>query len=144
MGQTLGGYPARSSQGGRGTLAGGYPGGGYPGQGGILAGGYPGGGYPGGWYPGMVPPRPGQDGGRGGNPVRTTEGVVTTRQAVCLLRSRRRTFLLMYLFNPFPIFNVNDLIRGIGRYTSYHLLKELWLIHTLCFFLNAIAICFCL
>ena len=29
----------------------------------------------------------------GGYPVRTTEGVLTTRRAVCLLRSRRRTFL---------------------------------------------------
>ena len=30
----------------------------------------------------------------GGYPGRTTEGVLTTRRAVCLLRSRRRTFLL--------------------------------------------------
>ena len=29
----------------------------------------------------------------GGYPLRTTEGVLTTRRAVCLLRSRRRTFL---------------------------------------------------
>ena len=44
----------------------------------------------------MYPPRPGQDGGGTllrGDPGRTTEGVLTTRRAVCLLRSRRRTFL---------------------------------------------------
>ena len=40
------------------------------------------------------PPRPGQDGG-GGYPGRPTEGVLNTRQAVCLLRSRRRTFLFV-------------------------------------------------
>ena len=45
----------------------GYPAGGVPCQGGYPAGGYP---------------------------VRTTGGVLTTRRAVCLLRSRRRTFLL--------------------------------------------------
>ena len=32
---------------------------------------------------------------QGGYPVRTTEGVLTTRRAVCLLRSHRRTFLFM-------------------------------------------------
>ena len=72
-----GGYPA-----GGGTLLG------VPCQGGTLWG-YPGGGYPGGGYPGRETPQP----GRGGYPVRTTEGVFTTRRAVCLLRSRRRTFL---------------------------------------------------
>ena len=41
---------------------------------------------PPGGYPVRYPP-PG-----GGYPVRTTEGVLTTRRAVCLLRSRRRTF----------------------------------------------------
>ena len=30
-----------------------------------------------------------------GYPVRTTEGVLTTQRAVCLLRSRRRTFLFV-------------------------------------------------
>ena len=40
-------------------------------------------------------PRLGTPPGRtGGYPVRTTKGVLTTRRAVCLLRSRRRTFLL--------------------------------------------------
>ena len=73
----LGGYPARSSWGG-------YPARGYP-AGGVLC--------RGAGYPGRVPPRPGQDGG--GYPVRTTEGVFTTRRAVCLLHSRRRTFLLV-------------------------------------------------
>ena len=69
-----GGYPGRG-----GTLAGGYPG-----RGDTLAGGYPGwGGYP----------------GRGrGDPGRTTEGVLTTRRAVCLLPSRRRTFLFNVSF----------------------------------------------
>ena len=43
-----------------------------------------------------VPPSP-----RGGGfPGRTTEGVLTTRRAVCLLRSRRRTFL----FNEFSVY----------------------------------------
>ena len=100
-----------------GTLLGGtLPGGTLPGgtlPGGILLGGtlpegthvgYPqpgqDGGYPArgtllGEYQGRVPPWPGQDGGTllGGYPVRTTEGVLTTRWAVCLLRSSRRTFL---------------------------------------------------
>ena len=44
---------------------------------------------PGGGVPDRVPP-PG-----GGYPGRTTEGVLTTRRAVCLLRSRRRTFLFI-------------------------------------------------
>ena len=72
-----------------------------------------GGTLPGVFDPGRVPPQPGQDGGGpcwvtpppcrvhpprpgqdwGGYPVRTTEGVLTTRRAVCLLRSHRRTFL---------------------------------------------------
>ena len=34
-------------------------------------------------------------GGGGVSQDRTTEGLLTTRRAVCLLRSRRRTFLLM-------------------------------------------------
>ena len=38
-------------------------------------------------------------------PVRTTEGVLTMRRAVCLLRSRRRTFLLvMYVDRLSPYF----------------------------------------
>ena len=32
------------------------------------------------------------------SPVRTTEGVLATRRAVCLLRSRRRTFLYILFF----------------------------------------------
>ena len=73
MGQ-LGGYPARSSQGG--TLV--YPDGGYP-AGGW---GYPAGRYPGGGYPGQGSTLPGGGGvpwpgggtlpGGGGYPVRTT------------------------------------------------------------------------
>ena len=77
---------------------GGYPGqvppGGYLGQ--VPPGGVPGSGTPGGVPgppPGGVVPRSGTP--PGGYPGRTTEGVLTTRRAVCLLRSRRRTFLLI-------------------------------------------------
>ena len=84
------------------------------------SGGVPGSGTPPpGGYPGQVPPPPGgtrtppgqvppggvpgsgtpRGGTRtpppGGYPGRTTEGVLTTRRAVCLLRSRRRTFLFI-------------------------------------------------
>ena len=88
----LGGYPAG------GTLPGGYPARGYPVRGVPCQGGYPARGYPVGegtlqgesqvgYPPGQVR--------MGGYPVRTTEGVLTTRRAVCLLRSRRRTFLFL-------------------------------------------------
>ena len=88
---------------------------GYP-PGGDLTG-YPGGyltGYPPRGVPDRVPPQGGYLTGyppRGGYPGRTTEGVLTTRRAVCLLRSRRRTFLFVCYFNvkSFP---------G-KRYTSY-------------------------
>ena len=76
-----------------GVPCGGYPAGGVPCQGGTLPGG-----YPGRVSPRQGTPQPGQDGGEypaGGYPVRTTEGVLTTRRAVCLLRSRMRTFLFM-------------------------------------------------
>ena len=49
-----------------------------------------------GYPPGGVRVPPGGGPGTppgGGYPGRTTEGVLTTRRAVCLLRSRRRTFL---------------------------------------------------
>ena len=108
-----GGYPAG---GGRGVPCqvqpGGYPAGGVPwlrgvpwsdtppGQ--VRMGGYPGlGGVPwSGTPPSQV--RMGEGTLPGGRyPGRTTEGVLTTRRAVCLLRSRRRTFLsyriLLYL-----------------------------------------------
>ena len=89
----------------------------YPRGGGVPRSGTPGGGGgypgqvppPGGWgvgvprsgtpppprggYPGPVPPPRG-----GGYPGRTTEGVLTTWRAVCLLRSRRRTFLYILCF----------------------------------------------
>ena len=78
-------YPARSSWGGD-TLPGSA--GGYPAGGDTLLGGYPARGY-----------RPGQvRTGERGYPVRTTEGVLTTRRAVCLLGSRRRTFLFFFVF----------------------------------------------
>ena len=83
---------------------GGYPPGGYPGQvpplGGVTRVRYP----PGGVLPGSgIPPGGGFTRVRypptpGGYPGRTTEGVLTTRRAVCLLRSRRRTFLLPDIF----------------------------------------------
>ena len=80
----------------------GTPRGGYPGQvppGGVPKSGTPPGGYPDplGGYPGQVPSRGGTQvryPPGGVYPGRTTEGVLTTRRAVCLLRSRRRTFLL--------------------------------------------------
>ena len=90
MGQIPGGYPARSSQGG--TLPGGYPARGVPCWGVPYLGTPPGqvrmGGYPAGGVP-----------CQGGYPVRITEGVLTTQRAVCLLRSRRRTFLFMQEMN---------------------------------------------
>ena len=55
-----------------------------------------------GGYPGQVPPPgglPRSGTPPGGYPGRTTEGVLTTRRAVCLLRSRRRTFLLYILLH---------------------------------------------
>ena len=105
QGGTLVRYPpARSGWGG--TLLGGTLAGGVPWPGGTLVryppsqvrmGGYPAGGVP--WlggYPGWGVPwsgTPPARSGWGGYPGRTTEGVLTTRRAVCLLRSRRRTFL---------------------------------------------------
>ena len=76
-----GGYPGQVPRGvpGSGTLPGGY-------QGQVPPGGYPGQVPPPGGVPGTPPPG-------GGYPGRTTEGVLTTRRAVCLLRLRRRTFL---------------------------------------------------
>ena len=97
------GYPARSSQGG--TLLGGGPYQGYPaGGGGTLLGGiqieYP---------PSQVrmgvpcqegtPGRVSPQVRMGGYLVRTTEEVLTTWRAVCLLRSRRMTFLLNEIFS---------------------------------------------
>ena len=114
-GTLLGGYPGRVPSGQvrmEGTQVGYHP---WPGQDGGYPGRVPLAGYlprPGGTLPwggtqvgyphGRVPPSPGpgwrvpcQEGDQdGGYPVRTTEGVLTTRRAVCLLRSRRRTFLL--------------------------------------------------
>ena len=86
-GGTLTGNPPPWARTG-GTLPGdtqvGYPLAGYPGPGwGGTQVGYPPAGYP--------PARSGQVGE--GYPVSTTEGILTTRQAVCLLHSCRRTFL---------------------------------------------------
>ena len=60
----------------------------------IRMGGYPARGYLDRVSPWQGTPLPARSGWGGGYPVRTTEGVVTTWRAVCLLRSRRRTFLL--------------------------------------------------
>ena len=58
-----------------------------------------GGTLPGGTQVGTPPPGPGRGVPCwGGYPDRTTEGVLTTRRAVCLLRSRRRTFLCKFIF----------------------------------------------
>ena len=86
-GTLVGGYPSWEG----GTLAGGYPGRGVPCQGGT----HPGGTLPGGvaWLGGTL--AGGARSGGGGYPVRTTEGVFTTRRAVCLLHSCRRTFLFL-------------------------------------------------
>ena len=98
MGQTLGGVPCHIQPGG--TLMGGYPARGYPAR---SSGGVPcWGGGGGGTLVRYLPPRPGQDGGYpagGGYPGRTTEGVLNTRRAVCLLRSRRRTFLFNAIYS---------------------------------------------
>ena len=81
-----------------GTLPGGCPTRGVPWLGGTLPGGVPWSGTP----PGQVRmggyPAPG-----GGYPGRTTEGVLTTRRVVCLLRSRRRTFLLHSASKKLPL-----------------------------------------
>ena len=62
-------------------------------------------------YPARVPwsgtpPPPGQIRieGEGGYPGRTTEGVLNTRQAVCLLCSRRRTFLFKTFLGTHVLF----------------------------------------
>ena len=89
-GTVAGRYPVRGS-----TLARGYPG-----WGGTLAGGVPClGGYPG-WrgYPGWGGTLARGVPWLGGYPVRTTWGVLAIRRAVCLLRSRRRTFLFILEF----------------------------------------------
>ena len=111
-------------------LAGGYPAGGYPARdGGTLLGvpcwgvpcrGVPCWGLPclgvpcwggtllvGGTQVGY-PPSQVRTGGypAGGYPVRTTEGVLTAPRAVCLWRSRRRTFLLQFALVTDPLFVV--------------------------------------
>ena len=103
---------------------GGYPDRGYPTRGvppSDLDRGYPYGGYPMGGYPRCGTPhwtwmgvprqgyprwgtpliRPGQGMGvprQGGTPLRLTDGVFDKRRSVCLLRSRRRTFLLLFVW----------------------------------------------
>ena len=85
-----------------GPAGGGYPAGGVPCQ--VQPGGegYPAGG--GGGYPA-------RGGGGGGYPGRTTEGVLNTRRAVCLLCSRRRTFLFTdAITEPVTIFSKTTII----------------------------------
>ena len=74
------GYPARGCTLLGGTLLG------------IPCWGYPGGGYPARGYPALGVPY------LGGYPGRTTEVVLKIRRAVCLLHSRRRTFLFRGFF----------------------------------------------
>ena len=50
-----------------------------------------------------------------GYPVTTTEGVLTTQRAVCLLRSRRSTFLLCLRFNACFTHNIK-LLRHRARH----------------------------
>ena len=103
-----GGYPARSSQGG--TLPGGYstggtlwggtlPGGTLPG---VPCRGYPAGGYPGRGVPWQGGTLAGGVPCQGGTQVGQQKECSSTRRAVCLLRSRRRTFLFSY-GSSFPI-----------------------------------------
>ena len=117
MGQTPGGYPypimlCNISQNAMGqTPGGGVPYWGVPCQGGTLQGGalwgVPCRGVPAGGIPCWGDPAQGGSllGGYPA-PVRTTEGVLTTRRAVCLLRSRRRTFLFFYIFKQLKEFSV--------------------------------------
>ena len=107
---TCGGYPARSRQGGRvlnqiqmgDTRVPPRSGRGVPCWGGgtqvppkVRAGGYPARGT---WGWGTLPGTPrGQDGGYPARGVpRTAHGVLDTPQSVCLLHSRRRTFLFIF------------------------------------------------
>ena len=126
---------------------GGYPGQVPPPGGGYLGQVPPRGGYPdppGGGYPSQVPPpypimlcnisqnamrqrgvpgsgTPPGGGTRtppgGGYPGRTTEGVLTTRRAVCLLRSRRRTFLFCYIL---PFLNIIE--RHFGHWEESYVM----------------------
>ena len=86
-----------------GAAGGGYPArsswrGGYPGRGGTLAGG-------------------------GGYPIRTTQGVLATLRAVCLLRSRRRTFLfflqMVYNLQLLAAFLFVDLLSVVLTETGF-------------------------
>ena len=87
-GYSAGGYPAGSTLLG-GTLIG------VPCWGDTLPRGYPSRGTQVGYPPGRVPLQPGQDRGypAGGYPVRTTEGVLTTWWAVCLLQNTFTLYL---------------------------------------------------
>ena len=93
-----GGTQSRSGWGGVPHPAGGVPWLGVPWQGGTLAGGVPWlGGYPSGGYLGGTPVGGTPAGGypRGGY----LAPVLVTPRSVCLLHSRRRTFLLIYHLN---------------------------------------------
>ena len=90
---------ARSSEGVR-PLPGGTPAGGYPTSATPIK---PDWGYPCGGYPTLVHPpsdlaRVPPQGGEG-TPPRLTDGVLDTPRSVCLLRSRRRTFLFFLSMN---------------------------------------------
>ena len=106
-----GGYPGQVQMGGRCSPArsswmGGTPAGGYPTSGTPLldlAGGYPTSGkppphqtWPGGGTPPWVTPSPPVRPGQGGYPTSGNRWSTDTPRSVCLLRSRRRTFLLVF------------------------------------------------
>ena len=92
-------YPPSDLDGG--TLMGGYPTLGTPPS--DLDGGYPDGGYP----TSGIPPSDldgGYPNGAEGTPLWLTDGVLDKRRWVCLLRSRRRTFLCIDVKKCFCLF----------------------------------------
>ena len=70
---------------------------------------------PGGYLTGYPPP--------GGYPGRTTEGVLTTRRAVCLLRSRRRTFLFLIKPEDFYLLCYGEIIITLWSLRFYFIFK---------------------
>ena len=132
-GSHRGGVPCQVQPGG--TRRGGYPHRGVPWQGGGAqvryppparsAGGVPGRGVPrSGTPPSQVSRGGGYPAGGGGTQVRTTYGVLATRRAVCLLRSRRRTFLFKTIFSDIcpdwipHLHALSSACNGFLRFTS--------------------------
>ena len=124
------GGPGTYPPGGRGYLVRYPPGGVRVPPRGVGGSGYPPWGGPGTPPPDRVPPWGGSgyppQGGYpvrwgGGYPVRTTEGVLTTRRAVCLLRSRRRTFLLIIKLIECHVLSSSKLLTEffLGNFTYF-------------------------